>query len=93
MRILKYFYTDRSNILTITDNFIQFADHWRSTMLMSNEDVAQMVEDDEIDILITLAGRFDENRPIVASFRPAPVQVSFMIARQVGRGYGLLSYG
>ena len=61
----------------ITDNFKHFADHWRSTMLMSNEDVAQMIEDDEIDILITLAGRFDENRPIVASFRPAPVQVSF----------------
>jgi len=61
----------------ITDNFKHFADHWRSTMLMSNEEVARIIEDDEIDILITLAGRFDENRPIVASFRPAPVQVSF----------------
>ena len=61
----------------VTKQFEHFADHWRSTMLMSNEAVAQMIEEDDIDILVTLAGRFDENRPIVASFRPAPVQVSF----------------
>lgn len=61
----------------VTDKFKHFSDHWRSTMLMSNEAVAQMIEEDDIDILITLAGRFDENRPIVASFRPAPIQVSY----------------
>ena len=61
----------------VTEKFEFFADHWRSTMLMSNEAVANMIEEDEIDILVTLAGRFDENRPIVASYRPAPIQISF----------------
>ncbi len=61
----------------VTKKFKLFADHWRSTMLMSNEAVAKIIEEDEIDILVTLAGRFDENRPIVASFRPAPIQISF----------------
>ena len=34
-------------------------------------------EKDKIDILITLAGRFDENRPLIATYRPAPIQVSY----------------
>ena len=61
----------------ITDEFIKIADQYRSTMQKSNEEVAQMIEDDEIDIAIYLAGRFDENRPIVATYRPAPIQVSY----------------
>ena len=38
---------------------------------------ADIIEKDEIDILVVLAGRFDENRPIVTTYRPAPIQVSF----------------
>ncbi|MAF49836.1 MAG: hypothetical protein CMM10_16395 [Rhodospirillaceae bacterium] len=61
----------------ITEEFQKLAEHYRSTMQKSNEEVAQMIEDDEIDIVIYLAGRFDENRPIVATYRPAPIQVSY----------------
>ena len=61
----------------VTDSFKEYADHWRSTMHKSNEEVTEMIEADEIDILIFLAGRFDENRPIIATYRPAPIQVSF----------------
>ena len=38
------------------------------------------------DILITLAGRFDENRPIVAS-SPGTIQVSSTIVQQVASGH------
>lgn len=62
---------------TVTENFKELTDHWRSTMQKSNEEVAEMIEEDEIDILLFVAGRFDENRPIIATYRPAPIQVSF----------------
>jgi protein O-GlcNAc transferase len=61
----------------ITDEFKKLAEQYRSTMQMSNNEVAEMIEQDEIDIVVYLAGRFDENRPIVATYRPAPIQVSF----------------
>ncbi|MBT3551401.1 MAG: tetratricopeptide repeat protein [Rhodospirillaceae bacterium] len=61
----------------ITDEFKKISEHYRSTMQKSNDEVAAMIEEDEIDIVIYLAGRFDENRPIVATYRPAPIQVSY----------------
>ena len=61
----------------ITDMFRGYADHYVPTAGKSDAEVAQMIETDEIDILVVVAGRFDENRPLVASYRPAPVQVSF----------------
>ena len=54
-----------------------YADHWCSTMQKTDREVADIIEKDEIDILVVLAGRFDENRPIVTTYRPAPIQVSF----------------
>jgi protein O-GlcNAc transferase len=61
----------------VTLSFQEITDVFRSTMQKSNEEVAEMVEEDEIDILVYLAGRFDENRPIIATHRPAPIQVSY----------------
>jgi len=49
---------------------------WRQVAYLSDEAVANQVRQDEIDILVLLAGRFDDNRPLVAAYRPAPVQVS-----------------
>ncbi|CAA7621751.1 tetratricopeptide repeat protein [Magnetospirillum sp. SS-4] len=53
------------------------ADCWRSTVGLSDREVADMVRADGIDILVCLAGRFDRNRPLVCAFRPAPVQISY----------------
>ena len=55
----------------------EYADHWCSTMQKTDKEVADIIEKDEIDILVVLAGRFDENRPLVTTYRPAPIQVSF----------------
>jgi predicted O-linked N-acetylglucosamine transferase (SPINDLY family) len=43
---------------------------------MDDAAVARAIVADRIDILVVLAGHLDENRPFVARFRPAPVQVS-----------------
>jgi protein O-GlcNAc transferase len=50
---------------------------WRNTVGQTDAQVASQVLADGIDVLVLLAGRFDRNRPLVASHRSAPVQVSF----------------
>jgi len=44
---------------------------------MSDEAVARKIEIDEIDILVCLAGRFNLNRPLVTTYRAAPLQISY----------------
>ncbi len=60
-----------------TDHFKRLADGWRVTEGLGDAELAAAIREDRIDILVVLAGRFDRNRPLVASYRPAPVQVSF----------------
>lgn len=60
----------------ITEHFQASADHWRSIEGKSDNDVAEAMRADKIDVLICLAGRFDNNRPLVCAHRAAPVQVS-----------------
>jgi predicted O-linked N-acetylglucosamine transferase (SPINDLY family) len=61
----------------VTRQFIGRADHWHSTVGRSDREVAERIRADGIDILIVLAARFDRNRPDVAAWRAAPIQVSF----------------
>ena len=61
----------------LTEVFKDCADHWRSIIDKSDQEAADIIEEDAIDVLVTLAGRFDENRPTIAANRPAPIQVSF----------------
>ena len=60
-----------------TNEFRSLADRWIAAEGMDDRDLAAAVHADEIDVLVILAGRFDRNRPLVAGYRPAPVQVSF----------------
>jgi predicted O-linked N-acetylglucosamine transferase (SPINDLY family) len=48
----------------------------RSTTGLSDEAVAGMIRADRIDVMVYVAGRFDRNRPQIAAWRAAPVQVS-----------------
>jgi len=61
----------------ISKEFKTYSDHWRVINNKNDNQVAKTIEEDEIDILISLAGRFNSNQPTVATFRAAPVQVSF----------------
>jgi len=61
----------------ITKRFKSTVDAWRSIVGMTDQAAAELIRRDEIDILILLAGRFDDNRPLIAAYRAAPVQVSF----------------
>ncbi len=61
-----------------TDRLREAAAHWRITTGVSDANVAQMVADDAIDILVDCAGHTGGNRLGVFAHRPAPVQVTWL---------------
>ncbi len=67
----------------ITDRFRGHADHWRSTVGLSDAAVADMIRQDRIDVLVDLAGHTGGNRLLVFARKPAPVQVAYLL----GHGY------
>jgi predicted O-linked N-acetylglucosamine transferase (SPINDLY family) len=56
--------------------FREQADVWRSIARHSDEAASGLIRGDQVDILVLLAGRSDDNRPLLALHRPAPIQVS-----------------
>jgi predicted O-linked N-acetylglucosamine transferase (SPINDLY family) len=54
------------------------ADAWRATDRMSDEQVARMVREDRIDILVDLVMHTSNNRLLVFARKPAPIQVSYL---------------
>lgn len=61
----------------LSEEMRQCTEGWRDVSALSDEAIAKSIQADNIDILITLAGRFDQNRPLVATYRPAPINVSY----------------
>jgi protein O-GlcNAc transferase len=49
---------------------------WRSVEALADAALADLVRADAVDILVSVAGRFDRNRPQLATYRAAPVQMS-----------------
>ncbi len=60
-----------------TDQYRQFADHWRDVWKLSDQELAEQIRVDGVDILVDLSGHFEYNRLRVFARRPAPVQVTF----------------
>ncbi len=61
----------------LTQRFRRHADGWRSAVGLSDAELAEELRRDGIDVLIVLAGHTAQNRPLLAAFGGAPVQVSF----------------
>ncbi|MDR3509089.1 MAG: tetratricopeptide repeat protein, partial [Caulobacteraceae bacterium] len=76
-------YAEVPNPDVVTAYFKTLADHWRSTVGMSDEQMAAMIRHDRIDILIDLGGHTARNRLLALARKPAPVQVAHFL----GHGY------
>ncbi|EDY18047.1 TPR repeat-containing protein [Chthoniobacter flavus Ellin428] len=61
----------------MTQQFRERVDHWRSTLGVSDEELAEWVQRDGVDILVDLTQHMDGNRLAMFGRRPAPVQLSF----------------
>ena len=62
----------------VTDRLKAAADHWRDGTGLSDEQLAEKVRDDAIDILVDLTGHIGGNRLLVFARKPAPIQVTYM---------------
>ena len=60
----------------MTARFRAAADRFRSTVGMSDDRMAALIREDEIDILVDLAGHSESNRLLVFARKPAPIQAS-----------------
>ena len=61
----------------LTDQIRRRAHAWRSTVGVGDEALAEMIQQDGVDILVDLTQHMAGNRLPVFARRPAPVQISF----------------
>ena len=63
---------------SMSEHLKALVDHWRAVIALSDEQLAQQVRDDGIDILIDLSGHTVGNRLLAFARKPAPIQASWI---------------
>jgi protein O-GlcNAc transferase len=71
-------YATNSHVDEQTTVLRQLADHWRDVAQLADDDLAQRVRDDAIDILIDLSAHTLGHRLLVFARKPAPVQITWL---------------
>jgi predicted O-linked N-acetylglucosamine transferase (SPINDLY family) len=61
----------------VTERLKQKFDHYRHIRGLSDEVVAEMIADNQIDILVEIGGHTVDNRLGVLAYKPAPIQVDY----------------
>lgn len=62
----------------VTQEIKAYADHWRNIFNQPVRNVAELIRNDAIDILVDLAGHTGRNRLPVFCIKPAPVQITWL---------------
>ena len=63
---------------SISARFRSAASQWREMAAWTDEQLAQQIRDDRIDILFDLAGHTGGNRLLVFARKPAPIQITWL---------------
>lgn len=71
-------YSDVKSPDAVTQRLKGFVDLWRDTRDLNHREMAQLVRNDKIDILVDLSGHTAWNRLELFALKPAPVQVSYL---------------
>jgi protein O-GlcNAc transferase len=61
-----------------TERFRSHVDGWRSVVGLSDDQAADLIRQDRIDILVDLAMHTANNRLLIFARKPAPIQVSYL---------------
>lgn len=59
-----------------TQRLKNYSARWRDITALSDDEASELIREDQIDILVDLAGHMAENRLLVFARKPAPVQVT-----------------
>ncbi len=62
----------------VTRRLAQYADHWREIIDLDDEQAAELIRSDGIDVLVDLSGHLRDNRLLVFARKPAPIQVTYL---------------
>jgi len=62
----------------VTERLRKSATQWRTIFGLSDAEAAQLIGDDQIDILVDLSGHTMGNRLLLFALKPAPIQVSYL---------------
>ncbi|MBI3710899.1 MAG: tetratricopeptide repeat protein [Proteobacteria bacterium] len=73
-----FVYAELSRPDSVTTRLQALADHWRGTVGVADDALAEQIRADGIDILVDLAGHTASNRLPIFAARPAPVQVAWL---------------
>jgi predicted O-linked N-acetylglucosamine transferase (SPINDLY family) len=71
-------YSNTKNPDAATARFHALTDHWRDISMMSDLDAAKLIQQDQVDILVDLAGHTAGNRLPVFGYKPAPIQMTWI---------------
>jgi len=71
-------YADVSQPDGLTAHLRQLAEHWLVSVGLSDDELAERIRSDGIDILVDLAGHTADNRLRLFARKPAPVEVSWL---------------
>jgi predicted O-linked N-acetylglucosamine transferase (SPINDLY family) len=71
-------YSDVAAPDDLTRQLQGYTDRWQSVLGRSDEQAAQQIRDDQIDILVDLTMHMNCNRMLLFARRPAPVQVTYL---------------
>ena len=75
----------------MTERLRQQVDVWRDIVRLTDEQAAELIRTDQIDILVDLAMHSSETRLLVFARKPAPVQVTYL-AYASGSGLAAMDY-
>ncbi len=71
-------YADHPKADAMTARLRSSADQWREVHELSDDELAQQINEDRIDILVDLAMHTANNRLLVFARKPAPVQMTYL---------------
>jgi len=71
-------YSNSSRHDETTERIQEYAHQWRDILRMSDQQATELIRNDEIDILVDLAGHTAGNRILLFARKPAPIQISWI---------------